>query len=282
MRDKLKALAGRRWTASVITGVLYVAMMPAAALLYTTFGSGSFYDSNLAREPSHATDAQHVDAMLTGAIELGAARRPELSITLGTSKGPKTVRLALLPGHFRASDITFSGGNPTFDVSGELASVGQEVVQERFTIKVAVLEPAALLSTTLSTTTRQFVIVHLISGRVASGDAIFETVFSKKGPGSFARGYSNLEISPAVAMALKRFFGASIGDPLSQTDQFVRMLYFLATAATTVGFGDITPVTATARVWVTVEVVIEIVLIGIFLASLAGMREKSRTRPPSA
>jgi hypothetical protein len=282
MRGKLKAVAGRRWTASVITGVLYVAMMPAAALLYTTLGPGSFYDSNLAREPSHLADAQHVDAMLTGAIEMGAAHGPDLSMTLGTPKGPKTVRLALLPGNFRVTDIVFSGGNPTFDVSGELVSVGQEVIQETFTIKVEALAPAALLSTTLGPRTRQFVVVHVISGGGGFADAIFETLFSKKGLGSFARGYANLEISQTVATALRRFFRASIGDPLSQTRQFVRMLYFSATAATTVGFGDITAVTETARVWVTVEVVIEVVLIGIFLASLVGVREKSRSRHPYA
>ena len=52
------------------------------------------------------------------------------------------------------------------------------------------------------------------------------------------------------------------------------MLYFTAGAAAPVGFGDITPVTTTARIWVTIEVILEIVLIGVFLASLAAVRQK--------
>jgi hypothetical protein len=50
---------------------------------------------------------------------------------------------------------------------------------------------------------------------------------------------------------------------------FRRMLYFSATTVTTVGFGDITPISDRARAWTAAEAVSGIVVIGLFLNSLA-------------
>lgn len=270
-RIQIRAIARKRWTASVAIGLLYVFIMPAAALLYTSFGPGSFYDNNLEREPSHATDTMHVDTLLAAAVELNAAHRPVLSTKLGTRSGVITVPLAFAPDTIRASDLSFPDGNPNFDVTGELVSVTSIGYIERFALRVEILAPVDLLphSTALAVTVQA-----LPAGAAANQDALFGALFTKSPIGRYAQGYAGMLLHPQLLDALQGFYGASVGDPLSQSDQFARMLYFSASAATTVGFGDITPVTTTARTWVTIEVILEIVLIGVFLASLAAVRQK--------
>jgi hypothetical protein len=47
------------------------------------------------------------------------------------------------------------------------------------------------------------------------------------------------------------------------------MVYFSAIVITTVGFGDIIPITNTARLLVALEAVLGIVLVGLFLNAVA-------------
>jgi len=47
------------------------------------------------------------------------------------------------------------------------------------------------------------------------------------------------------------------------------MFYLSAMTATTVGYGDIVPVTRQARLLVAFEAILEIVIVGLFLNSLA-------------
>ncbi len=62
---------------------------------------------------------------------------------------------------------------------------------------------------------------------------------------------------------------ASRGFPAEVRGSFSRMFYLSAVTITTVGFGDIVPLTPAARVAVTTEAIVGIVLIGLFLNSLA-------------
>ncbi len=226
---------------------------------------------NLEREPSHATDTMHVDTLLAAAVELNAAHGPALSTKLGTRSGVRTVPLSFAPNTIRASDLSFPDGNPSFDVSGELVSVTSIGYTETFTLRVAILAPVDLLPLSPA----PVVTVHALPGGAAANEnALVRALFTKSPIGRYAQGYAGMVLHPGLLNALQGFYGSSVGDPLSQSDQFARMLYFSASAATTVGFGDITPVTTTARTWVTIEVILQIVLIGVFLASLAAVRQK--------
>jgi voltage-gated potassium channel Kch len=53
------------------------------------------------------------------------------------------------------------------------------------------------------------------------------------------------------------------------------MLYFSAATITTLGIGDISPITAAARVAVSLELILGIVLIGLFLNSLSQKRQQA-------
>lgn len=66
------------------------------------------------------------------------------------------------------------------------------------------------------------------------------------------------------------------GFPASSSGTFGRMLYLSAVTVTTLGYGDILPISMTARALVACEAVGGIVLIGLYLASLSSGIEGSR------
>jgi hypothetical protein len=71
----------------------------------------------------------------------------------------------------------------------------------------------------------------------------------------------------------------AFSEPLSRTDS----LYFTVTVFTTVGFGDITPVTDLARVLVTVQMVVGLLTVGVIAKVVLGavqVAESRRSREP--
>lgn len=75
-------------------------------------------------------------------------------------------------------------------------------------------------------------------------------------------------LSEQENLRLKGFWRSARGFPTDTSDSFLRMLYFSAITATTVGYGDIYPISNTARMVVTFETVAGVVLIGLFLNAL--------------
>ncbi len=78
---------------------------------------------------------------------------------------------------------------------------------------------------------------------------------------------------------LVRFYRAAQGDPSYASGLWLRMLYFSSTTITTLGLGDLTPVSAIARGVVGLEALAGIIVIGLFLNALAGgLRTRRRER----
>jgi hypothetical protein len=79
---------------------------------------------------------------------------------------------------------------------------------------------------------------------------------------------------------------ASASDSANFTQPLTRIdaMYFTVTVFATVGFGDIAPVTEGARVLVTVQMVIDLVLIGVIIKVLTGVARHRRDalRGPAA
>jgi hypothetical protein len=88
----------------------------------------------------------------------------------------------------------------------------------------------------------------------------------------------NVMISKQLDAEIMNYFSAISGFPLyfaqEKWSNFPRMLYFSAVTVTTVGYGDIVPVTDGARIAVASEAILGIVVIGLFLNGLAA-RSKS-------
>lgn len=86
----------------------------------------------------------------------------------------------------------------------------------------------------------------------------------------------NIVISEELEFNLISFYNSLMGFPyLERNSNFIRMIYFSAITITTVGYGDIVPITNTARILVTSESLLGIVIIGLFLNSLAARINKN-------
>ena len=90
-----------------------------------------------------------------------------------------------------------------------------------------------------------------------------------------------LEIPEPLYRRIASFSSASRGFPAHLPGQFFRMLYLSATTITTLGFGDIVPLTTRARMAVSSESILGIVLMGLFVNAVSAERksEKEASQP---
>lgn len=79
----------------------------------------------------------------------------------------------------------------------------------------------------------------------------------------------SLEIPRALAGEFDALIKASYGFPYRVHGQYLRMLYLSAVTITTLGFGDILPLTNRARGLVTAQAILGVALAGLFLTALA-------------
>ena len=80
---------------------------------------------------------------------------------------------------------------------------------------------------------------------------------------------------------LLRYNTAAQGLTVAADGSYSRFLYFSVVTITTLGFGDIVPVTDRARLWVATEAVFGIVVVGLFFNSLANRIQAQKSREPA-
>lgn len=85
-----------------------------------------------------------------------------------------------------------------------------------------------------------------------------------------------LRVPMTLSEQMRDFAVAVRSFPSKIPGQFWRMVYFSATTITTLGFGDIVPLTTPARMVVSVESVLGIVLMGLFLNAVASQVKRAR------
>jgi hypothetical protein len=78
-----------------------------------------------------------------------------------------------------------------------------------------------------------------------------------------------IKIDNGLDNKLNEFGRTLYGFPTSFCDNYWRMFYFSSVTITTLGFGDIVPVTNKARNLISVEAILGVVLIGLFLNALS-------------
>ena len=77
---------------------------------------------------------------------------------------------------------------------------------------------------------------------------------------------------------LAKFLKELNGFTSNASDNLLRMLYLSAVTITTIGYGDIVPISPHARALVTGEAIVGAILIGLFLNSLSPERGRSETK----
>jgi hypothetical protein len=145
--------------------------------------------------------------------------------------------------------------------------VSMSTPQETFsdgTVRLVVLaephEPVAVADTYLPNPTARQVFNGLGVGFIPDGD--FDS--------------GSLFLTPDQERIVERWESALNGDPTSAPGTSWRMLYLSVTVITTLGFGDIVPITTAARLLVSAEAILGVVVIGLFLNALARTFNRAR------
>jgi hypothetical protein len=232
--------------------------------------SRSFHDSNIKRESGLADDASRLRDDLTTAIK--ARIEPASWTVAGThvrlaKASVQVQRIKHIDGGRLLVELTatYSGsGKRTGDVAGRLVQWVRLITEGRMGVRepgrapllgypVAYSDPDGNPASPPLPTPPLEVVFPLPAG-----------AFQPSGGGAGA-----LLVPARVFERLARFFNAAEGDPTYASGLWMRMAYFSAVTVTTLGFGDVTPVSSGARIAIALEAILGIIFVGLFLNALA-------------
>lgn len=109
-----------------------------------------------------------------------------------------------------------------------------------------------------------YVQIILINRYYTPSDYIFVSMVDRH-----AEWQITAQISYRAMGSLKLIARGLHGNPHGLPGGFVRMLYLSAITTTTLGYGDIVPITSRARILVALEATLGIILIGLFLSAIS-------------
>ncbi len=262
---------------SLLLGILYLLAIPVFALIDDSMPQ-DFYHSTVQYEPTLNADA---DKVLTSLREAAVADYED-------ARGTSSLEVQGWVGDVR--DLRFSDLQPDvqwigFRVSYDLtrgAPPAPATVHSSVAVRVALSGVMREFAPSGTIVYRQATVVPPSGvagspGPTASALPIPslsepDLFIAKSGFGQVAPGV--LALPQAVDDAMVGFWRAARGFP-----EMVRLLYLSAMTITTVGYGDIVPLTDTARAATALEAVYGVVMAGIFLASLATRARPGNARP---
>ena len=248
--------------------MFYLALAPIFATIYNSLPERSLHDANLELEQPLTTDADHLLAAMTTLIQ------PSVSTEWNTNRG----RFEIDRTSVRAAQIQADGNSHLIvELVGNYAGKANSGVgvagsfQE--SIQIDVLERLITIPPGGPETVAYPVSVVTPSGAAAAPSQFVPplTLLLKPQPGQAIYPTSGLiTLSITVNNRLVRFFNSLQGDPSQASGNWWRMFYFSSTTLTTLGLGDITPVSSQARFWVWAEAVSGLIVIGLFVSSIMG------------
>jgi hypothetical protein len=243
----------------------YVSLFALAAVVYVLLPSGSFYDSNLHREPSTHADELRLTANLSREVEAEPRatkwRQGKEKVTQALLGPPRVVGVTLPP---NAVPNTLAVG---IDAAAS-SSLGSRNYEDWFSIDLQ----------------HRIVFTNVDGGDVRVTYSATPTGFDGVGapvqnvpqppstvllPNVTHGDAPTLNLTRESAGELEQFYMALQGDTTAGSSRFLRMIYFSASTVTTLGIGDIQPVSPLARLLVTLEAIFGVVFIGLFLNALA-------------
>lgn len=255
----------------------YLLAVPVFGALYHAQPPGSFYAPNLKYEAPARADANHVAADLYASIEGGLA--------LPVKTPPTVDDWRIDPQSIGVRDVTVGEDHvlnftvlfkATRETSGHAelrwSLHAQTPVQERLT---TFAQSGPTISRSINP--QPETVAKSVTGGLGISDSGFaEKLFRSRDP--IVQGMA-LSWSRDQDARLQTFDRGRQGDPSAVSGDFWRMVYFSATTITTVGYGDIIPLTGPARTLTGVEAVFGWVLAGLFL-NAAATRLSRRSKTP--
>ena len=271
---KVSAWLGR--VPSLFYALLYVTLIPSFALFYWLMPPRQFYHSTIQFEQYLKRDAQTALGDLESAIKANIER---------INHSPKLTNGVWVcdSRYVRCSTLAYNNGQFTFMLELEYlaetntATASFHAIDEvQFSLEHALTEDSELGAK----------MYFACDARPSGPDSVsqFKSLFpfdsyyaSNPGLHSTKPPCGFLVIPDELEEKLRAWVDALSGFPSRTSGNFERMLYLSAETITTVGFGDIVPITPLARMSVTFEAIIGVLMMGLFLNALAQEfnREKS-------
>jgi Ion channel len=262
-----------------VWALTYILLIPIAGFIFIALPAGSFYDSNLVREPSFKHDLVASAAMLTSIIQGQenddtGERLPELSWSFNGNLVVLDRQTVYVPPESVSVD---NPGTLTFAIAGYGRS-GSTTSIDYFieTVALSNLLQYQVGSSPMYSKGVFFkgYTVSLVSAYGAEGESQppLDILIPETNAGSALSSVSSILWVPYhSASAVGRLLTAGQGDPKGYPwlQFYVTMCYFSAVTITTLGFGDITPATPGARTLTGVLAVFGVVLVGLFLNAIA-------------
>ncbi len=247
----------------------YVLLIPAAAAVLAVNANG-FYDANLPREGgTHADEARFL-RQLTETVDGAVARsglgggRHDQTVVLEPPQATEVVRGGGPPGTLaveldalvrthldqgRRRVAVYDGGGLWLEIGPQEGELNADSADSRYIFGVQSTGTNGVGTVTLSKPLSALVTAafpHLHGGQVPS-----------------------LLVDHRIAAHFGNLIGAYQGNPADASGLYTRMLYVSATTITTLGLGDVQPVSGTARAWIAAEAVAGVLLAGLFLNAIA-------------
>jgi Ion channel len=262
-------------------GFIYLTLVPLFALGYWLLPSQSLHDSNVIFEGSLAHDADALVNGMTSAVKdrvaIGANWRAaggifEIrrdSVRVSKIDAPKQGRITVgLEGEY-IGDRRGRIGLGHFDVPVEV-TLESQLVRQQVGQVAQVGYPAELGAAWRS------------AGAQYTGPPLSTLLPPPPESLPLPPAESGILMMPqGLYSRFAAFVNAAEGDPYYSSGRFGRMLYLSATTITTLGIGDISPVSGTARLLMGLEALLGIVAIGLLLNDLAKLARGSVMVPGS-
>lgn len=256
--------------------IIYVLMVPFAGFIFWALPGGSFYDSNLTREAGYKADTVTAATLLTSALrsqEQGDYSALHLPAPTWTESGFHVTldrsSVDVLPESVHID----AAGSLTFDIQGD-AGTPQNVypsLSASFVTAIALSSsPENLIRSKSGAMLSAYEDGYASTTSPDFADPPLSVIFpdNKLLPPSKPVRY-DFWVPLSTATFIERLSTAAQGDPKDASGLLIRMCYFSATTITTLGYGDITPITSTARVFVAIEAILGVVIVGLFLNAVA-------------
>jgi hypothetical protein len=243
--------------------LLYIFWIPFFGLLYAYAAPGGFFAPYSRMEPSFAAHRQMLQDTLAAAIKRQVSFYPATKLDIGTWRvDPKTIHVADLNAtddskfnflvKFNATPI--SGG--TYDIFHLRVTAISRPVNVIIGTHVALHREIQVENTEFQVNNFEMVRMAVM-------------LFSPK---EYQRLMLILSLDEEENTVLEQFLAGVSGISDKSPGHFWRMIYLSAVVVTTLGLGDIVPVTPRARFLLGTEVIFGVFTAGLFLNSLANKK----------
>lgn len=251
----------------LIWGVLYLGLIPLFAVLYTT-QAGSFYQTTATSEPAFSASEAYVGQAVADAVD---AVVDEQAVTDFGESSPKR--------HRSSSDgMRITETQVLVSVSIESNTGSDEVSQD---VELDLGLPSVPEGVNMPGRVFFYYKLNEVSGR-AQGSRNPDNTLRLLEEASAGPALPHIYLSTSATDRLDQTIAAAKGLVGGLPQQLIRMIYLSAVTVTTLGYGDITPVTSAARLLVVVEAIAGVILIGLFLNALSRRQGRRRNYGSSA